>query len=143
MPGELPLVLLALIADRPQGGYQLLGELGRRFAPNYRPSPGSVYPALTALRTEKLVDQRSDQRSSAYLVTESGRRLLADKRDLLAQIEIRTSRALEVSASLEPVLARFTDRITKLSARVDRAEVERILDAAAKAINDLEVSNGK
>lgn len=139
MPGELPLVLLALLADRPQGGYQLLGELARRFAPNYRPSPGSVYPALTALRTEKLVDQRS----GAYAVTKAGRRLLADKRELLAQIESRTSGVLEVSASLEPALARFTERITKLSGRVDRTKVERILDAATKAIRDLEVSNGQ
>ena len=44
MPGELPLVLLSLIAGRPQGGDELMGELERRYGPVYRPSPGSVYP---------------------------------------------------------------------------------------------------
>jgi hypothetical protein len=38
-------------------------------------------------------------------------------------------------------VARFAARVSKLSGRVDRAAVERILDTAAKAISDLEVSN--
>ena len=45
--------------------------------------------------------------------------------------------------SLQPTLARFAARVSKLSGRVDRASVERILDTAAKAITDLEVSNGQ
>jgi DNA-binding PadR family transcriptional regulator len=141
MPGELPLVLLALLADEPQGGYQLLGELSRRFAPGYRPSPGSVYPALAALRAEHLVDQVPGRGRGAYRLTARGRRLLADKRDLLGQIEQRTRTALESGASLQPVLARFVSQVSKLSGRVDRAAVERILDTAATAIGDLEVRN--
>ena len=50
---------------------------------------------------------------------------------------------LEADASLQAALARFTARISKLSGRVDRAAVERVLDNAAKAIADLEVSNGQ
>jgi DNA-binding PadR family transcriptional regulator len=143
MPGELPLVLLALLADRAQGGYQLLGELERRFAPTYRPSPGSVYPALSALRAERLVEQISGQGKATYRVTASGRRLLAYQREALQRIEDRTSTVLEADASLQAALARFTAGISKLSGRVDRAAVERVLDNAAKAIADLEVSNGQ
>ena len=142
-PGELPLVLLALIADRPQGGYELLRELERRFGPAYRPSPGSVYPALSALRTEQLVEQETGRGKSAYRLTAVGRQLLAAQRDMLTRIESRTSTALEPDSSLQPTLARFAARVTKLSGRVDRAAVERILDTAEKAIADLEVSNGQ
>jgi DNA-binding PadR family transcriptional regulator len=141
MPGELPLVLLALLADRTQGGYELLGELERRFAPTYRPSPGSVYPALSALRAELLVEQVSGQDKATYRVTAPGRRLLADQREGLQRIEDRTSTVLESDASLQAAVARFTAGIGKLSGRVDRAAVERVLDNAAKAIADLEVSN--
>jgi DNA-binding PadR family transcriptional regulator len=143
MPGELPLVLLALIADRSQGGYELLGELERRYGPTYRPSPGSVYPALSALRAEQLVAQGQGGRSSAYRVTAAGRGLLANQRDVLRRIESRTSVALEPDASLQPALARFAARVTRLSGRVDRAAVERILDTAARSIADLEVRNGQ
>src|SRR3954453_12216516 len=102
MPGELPLVLLALIADRSQGGYELLGELERRFGPAYRPSPGSVYPALSALRAEQLVTQARGGESSAYRATPAGRRMLANQRDVLSKIGSRTRVALEPGASLQP-----------------------------------------
>jgi len=142
MPGELPLVLLDLIADRPQGGYELLGELGRRFGPEgYRPSPGSVYPALSALRAEQLIEQELGGAKAVYQVTAKGRRMLADQRAVFTRIEARTGAAHRADASWQPVLDRFVDRISKLSGRVDGAAVERILDNAAKAVADLEVSN--
>ena len=50
--------------------------------------------------------------------------------------------ALESDPSLQPVLARFAARIRKFSGRVDRAAAERIPGNAAKAVADLEVSNG-
>jgi DNA-binding PadR family transcriptional regulator len=143
MPGELPLVLLALLGDRAQGGYELLRELELRFAPSYRPSPGSVYPALSALRAEGLVEQVSGPGKAAYRVTGHGRRLLADQREVLHRVEKRTSTVLQGDASLQANLARFTARISKLSGRVDRAAVERVLDNAAKAIADLEANIGR
>ena len=105
MPGELPLVLLALLADRTQGGYELLGELERWFAPSYRPSPGSVYPALSALRAEGLVEQVPGQGKATYEVTDDGHRLLTDQRDALRRIESRTSTVLASEGSLQATLA--------------------------------------
>ena len=142
MPGELPLVLLDLLSDRPQSGYELLGELERRFGrTGYRPSPGSVYPALSALRAERLIEQESGAAKASYRVTAQGRRMLADERAAFARIETRTGAALKTHDSWQLVLDRFVDRISKLSGRVDGAAVERILDNAAKAVADLEVSN--
>ncbi|MEP6625043.1 MAG: helix-turn-helix transcriptional regulator [Acidimicrobiia bacterium] len=132
-----------MLAQRPLSGYELLGELERQYAPNYRPSPGSVYPALSALRTERLVEPAPSERKGPYRVTTKGRRMLAAQRDVLERIEARTSSSAETIASLQPSLAQFAARINKLSGRLDRAAVERILDAAAKAIADLEVSNGE
>jgi DNA-binding PadR family transcriptional regulator len=142
MPGELPLVLLDLISHRPQGGYELLGELGRRFGKAaYRPSPGSVYPALSALRAERLIEQERGGGKAVYQVTAEGCRMLADQRAVFARIEARTGASLQSDASWQPILDRFVERISKLSGRVDGAAVERILDNAAKAVADLEVSN--
>jgi DNA-binding PadR family transcriptional regulator len=143
MPGELPLVLLDLLSDRPQGGYELLGELERRFGPRYRPSPGSVYPALSALRAEQFIEQEAGGGKASYRVTAQGRRMLTGQRVVFARIEARTSAALKSTASRQLVLDRFADRISKLSGRVDFDAVERILDNAAKAVADLEVANGQ
>jgi DNA-binding PadR family transcriptional regulator len=143
MPGELPLVLLHLLSDRPQSGYELLGELERRFGPNYRPSPGSVYPALSALRAEQLIEQESGGGKASYRVTARGRRMLADQRVVFARIEARRSAGLKSDDWPHLVLARFVARIINLSGHVDRPAVERILDNAAKAVADLEVTNGQ
>jgi DNA-binding PadR family transcriptional regulator len=100
-----------------------------------------VYPALSALRTEQLIEQTTGRKAAAYRVTEHGRRLLAEKRDLLARVEARTSK-VDAGVSLEPGLARFAAHVRAFSGRVDRSAVERILDTAAKKIADLEVPRG-
>jgi DNA-binding PadR family transcriptional regulator len=48
-PGDLRLVLLALIEVKPRHGYELIKELEQKFGGGYAPSPGSVYPTLTLL----------------------------------------------------------------------------------------------
>jgi DNA-binding PadR family transcriptional regulator len=48
-PGDLRLVLLALIETKPRHGYELIKELEQKFGGGYTPSPGSVYPTLTLL----------------------------------------------------------------------------------------------
>src|SRR5579864_6188651 len=47
--GDLQLVLLALLAERPSHGYELIRALEERSAGFYTPSPGMIYPALTYL----------------------------------------------------------------------------------------------
>ncbi len=47
--GELRLVILALIAEKPRHGYEIIKELGERVGGDYSPSPGVVYPTLTLL----------------------------------------------------------------------------------------------
>jgi len=69
--------------------------------------------------------------------------MLAEQRDVLTRVESRTSAPLAPDVSLQPVVARFAARVSKFSGRVDRAAVELILDTAAKAIADLEVSSGQ
>ncbi|MGV9678688.1 PadR family transcriptional regulator [Nocardia sp. NPDC003482] len=53
--GELRLALLALIAERPGHGYELMSRLEQRCGGAYRPSAGAVYPTLQQLEDEGLV----------------------------------------------------------------------------------------
>lgn len=48
-PGDLRLVLLAMIEEKPRHGYELIKDLEQKFGGAYSPSPGSVYPTLTLL----------------------------------------------------------------------------------------------
>jgi DNA-binding PadR family transcriptional regulator len=46
---DLQLLLLALLAEKPSHGYELIKALAERSNDFYTPSPGMVYPALTYL----------------------------------------------------------------------------------------------
>lgn len=54
-------------------GYEMISELGRRTAGNWRPSPGSVYPILQSLEDEGLVTAESDGGKRSYSLTGTGR----------------------------------------------------------------------
>ena len=74
--GELPLVLLALLQQRPMNGYEMLGELGRLFSPGYAPSPGSVYPAVSALSQSGLIGAEGGNGKKRYQLTPAGEEAL-------------------------------------------------------------------
>lgn len=138
--GELPLVLLALVSERPKNGYEIMADITRLFAPHYRASPGSVYPAIEALQTEGLIASEAKNGRSGYATTGAGDEALASRVDLLAAVEVRTGVRLTPGASLEPVLARFHARVAPLSGHVDAETVAAVLDRAAVEIENL---NGK
>ena len=47
--GDVRAAALALLAEEPMNGYQIIGEISERSDGVWRPSPGSVYPALQQL----------------------------------------------------------------------------------------------
>jgi DNA-binding PadR family transcriptional regulator len=134
--GELPLVLLVLLDERPQHGYELMLELQERFGPAYRASPGSIYPALNALETEHLIigDDQGDRR--VYRLSQEGRDAFTRRRAVLEQLEQRTGARL-TKPSAESALARFAGRVRPLVAHVDVADLEHVLDDAAERIERL------
>jgi DNA-binding PadR family transcriptional regulator len=124
--GELPLVLLTMIAEQPRHAYQLLARLERLFSPHYEPSTGSVYPAVTALVESGLVDVKQDGRRRVYSMTPKGRRTLDRSREALAALETRTGVHL-TAVELDRVIARFASRL-RGDADVDLAMLEKELD---------------
>ena len=139
-PGELPLVLLAVLASRPRHGYELMAELDRLFSPGYRSSAGSVYPAVAALAEEGLIAASSAGPRKIYRVTNAGRTALARRRPALASIEVRTGARLGPEEGLSPMLERFANRIEALSGRLDPQVVAAALDRTA---SELEAMDGK
>jgi DNA-binding PadR family transcriptional regulator len=142
--GELRLVILALIAEKPRYGYEIIKELGERVGGDYSPSPGVVYPTLTMLEEMGYASTSQDPQSrKLYAVTPEGEKILADNK-----------------AQIDAIFARFSDRdesrfagfisvkramlnlrsALQLRLRARNATPEQIqaivdaLDAAAKAI---------
>ncbi len=138
--GELPLVLLALVAEHPRHGYEIMSELTRLFGPRYRASPGSVYPAIEALQTEGLIAGEAVEDRTVYRITKSGEQALADRAEMLALIELRLQVRLADGESLDSALTSFKARLSPLNGRVDPSAAAEILDRAAAEIEQLNPS---
>jgi len=78
--GDVRSAVLALLAERPMHGYEIIGELTERTEGLWRPSPGSVYPTLQLLEDEGLVIAEADSTTGKkrYALTDQGRTAAAD-----------------------------------------------------------------
>ena len=89
--GDLQLVLLALLAERPSHGYELIKALEERSGGFYSPSPGMVYPALTWLEEMGYASVAAEGAKKLYSITDSGREYLKNNQDaadaMLGQLE--------------------------------------------------------
>jgi DNA-binding PadR family transcriptional regulator len=70
--GDVRAAALLLLAEEPRNGYQLMEEIERRSGGAWRPSPGSIYPALAQLEDEGLVSPEETAGRRAYRLTAEG-----------------------------------------------------------------------
>ena len=82
--GNVRAAALALLAEQPLNGYQIIQEISERSGGVWRPSPGSIYPALQQLEDEGLVRvEGGDGGRRAYQLTDEGREYVAAHPDEL------------------------------------------------------------
>jgi DNA-binding PadR family transcriptional regulator len=77
--GDIRTAALLLLTEEPRNGYQIMQEVQERSDGAWRPSPGSVYPALAQLEDEGLIRSEEIDGRKAYRLTVDG----------LAQVEQR------------------------------------------------------
>jgi DNA-binding PadR family transcriptional regulator len=71
--GEVRSAILALLAERPMHGYQVIREIEERSSGNWKPSAGSVYPTLQLLADEGFISVEEANGRKIYSLTEAGR----------------------------------------------------------------------
>lgn len=84
--GDVRAAALALLAEEPMNGYQIIQQIAERSGGLWRPSPGSVYPALQQLEDEGLVTVRSDGDGGGkmFTLTDAGREYVTAHHDELS-----------------------------------------------------------
>ncbi len=70
--GDVRAAILALLAEEPMHGYQIITELTERSGGVWRPSPGSVYPTLQALEDQGLVTADKSEGKRVFSLTAEG-----------------------------------------------------------------------
>ena len=81
--GDLRLIALALIAQAPRHGYEIIKQLEEKTADWYSPSPGIVYPTLTYLEEAGYVTASAEGSKKLYTITDEGRAYLEANRELV------------------------------------------------------------
>lgn len=81
--GDVRAAVLLLLEQQPRNGYQLMQELEERSGGLWRPSPGSVYPALQLLADEGLIRSESRDGGNVYELTDAGRAHVEEHRERL------------------------------------------------------------
>ena len=135
--GDVRAAALLLLAEGPLNGYQLMQEIERRSDGLWRPSPGSVYPALAQLedeglgRTEELGDRRM------YVLTDAGRARVEERGESAAPWEEMTDTAGDDTGALFLEMRRAgmaAGQIGHLGSAEQVARALEIVSAARRAL---------
>jgi DNA-binding PadR family transcriptional regulator len=99
--GDLRLIILNLIAEKPRHGYEIIKAIEDAVAGVYSPSPGTIYPTLTLLEELAYVTvaPSADGTKKLHAITEQGRSFLAANRPALDALLVRMAEAGKANAS--------------------------------------------
>jgi DNA-binding PadR family transcriptional regulator len=78
--GDVRAAILLLLEEQPRNGYGLMQEVEQRSSGAWRPSSGSVYPALAQLEDEGLIAPAEAEQGKAFALTDAGREHVAEHR---------------------------------------------------------------
>ena len=79
--GAVRAAILVLLGEEPRNGYALMQEIETRSEGTWRPSPGSIYPALAMMEDEGLIRSVGSDDQRAYELTDAGRKVLEERGD--------------------------------------------------------------
>ena len=82
--GDVRAAVLALLADRPMHGYEMIKEIEERSEGAWTPSAGSIYPMLQLLEDEGLIRGEDSDGKRRFTLTDTGRTEQAEKAEDVA-----------------------------------------------------------
>jgi DNA-binding PadR family transcriptional regulator len=112
--GDVRAAVLLLLAEGPLNGYQLMQEIESRSNGMWRPSAGSIYPALAQLEDEGLVRGEEQDGKRTFVLTDTGRAHVDERRT-------------ELGAPWEQMVDAVDDDVAALF-----GEIKRVAMAAAQ-----------
>ena len=100
--GDVRAAVLALLAEKPMHGYQIIQEIEERSGGSWKPSPGSVYPTLQLLADEGLISAEESDGRKTYSLTRGRTRWRDAAGEKSAPWEASGSRATAAAPSALP-----------------------------------------
>ena len=143
--GDLQLIVLALLADKPRHGYEIMKALEEHSSGFYAPSPGMIYPALTYLEEVGFATVEAEANKKLYRINEAGQAFLHEHRDFTDDIfdrvrEMAGGFASGAMGDLNSAFARLAGQAYRGAWNLgpEHPAVARIAEALRKAAEEIE-----
>jgi DNA-binding PadR family transcriptional regulator len=126
-----------LLSERPMHGYEMLQELASRTQDLWRPSPGSLYPALQLLEDQGLVQSITSDGRRRFELTEAGRAEYAGRAAGPAPWETVVHAAGPGDTALRGTLRQVhvaISQVAEAGTEAQKAQAERLLSELRRQI---------
>lgn len=100
--GDMRLLILSLIAEKPRHGYDLIQEIETRTGGTYKPSPGVMYPALEVIQDLCWAEVRTEDGKKTFHITEAGTAELTREAAVIEAIHARLADLLGADEAADP-----------------------------------------
>jgi DNA-binding PadR family transcriptional regulator len=115
--GDVRAAILAVLAEQPMNGYQIIQEIAERSDGVWKPSPGSIYPTLQQLEDEGLVTADAEVGRRTFQLTDEGRAYVAAHQDeVSAPWEAMSAPAGDDENGFRPVLGQVATAMWQIMA---------------------------
>jgi DNA-binding PadR family transcriptional regulator len=147
--GDVRAAILDLLAEgQPWNGYQIIQEIGARTQGVWRPSAGSVYPALQQLEDEALIQaEAGEDRRRMYTLTEEGRAYVEEHADeLKASWDAVTGSVNDAEVQLRHTIHQVIVAVTQVAQAGSAAQVQqagKILADTRRALYRILAADGE
>ena len=148
--GDVRAAILDLLAEgQPWNGYQIIQEIGARTQGVWRPSAGSVYPALQQLEDEALIkaEAAGEDRRRMYTLTEEGRAYVeAHADELRASWDAVTGSVDDAEVQLRNTIRQVVVAVTQVAQAGSAAQVAqagKILADTRRALYRILAADGE
>ncbi|HLK77894.1 MAG TPA: PadR family transcriptional regulator [Streptosporangiaceae bacterium] len=137
--GDVRAAILDLLSEgEAWNGYQIIQEIGERTQGVWRPSAGSVYPALQQLEDEGLITAAGEDRRRNYTLTDEGRAYVqAHADELKAAWDAVTGSVDDAAVQLHNLarnVAMATVQVAQAGTPVQVQQASKVLAETRKAL---------
>jgi DNA-binding PadR family transcriptional regulator len=137
--GDVRAAILDLLDEgQPWNGYQIIQEIAARTSGVWRPSAGSVYPALQQLEDEGLIAPQGEGRRLRYTLTDEGRAYAeAHADELRSSWEAVAGMTDEVAFELGDIFRQVMMAVTEVRRAGSPSQIEqarRVLTEARRSM---------
>ena len=138
--GDVRNAILSRLSDSSYNGYGLMKAIALHSDGAWRPSPGSVYPALSGLQAEGLIVSVGEGRRSEFELSEAGRAYVAEHQEELAAVWEEVREEAGAAQDLRLSIGKLMGAVQQISADGTEDQLRTVtasLDEARRTIYKL------